>query len=385
MVQSEFLLQRLSPFTNQKKLLVEYQSTNDIIKSLCDAHEKYKQEYDKIAKYFWQGNVKSTCNYIWKFLKHNVYYDIEPDNRQTVKSPSAILSTGRFRSGKNDCKHYSSFFGGVLSALQRQGIKINWCYRFANYKLFETTPHHVFVVVKHNGNEIWCDAVLSGFNYQKPYINKIDKKMALYSISGVGCNKCYEQSGGFGEVSLGKTKQQKKQSRRAGINCKGRTVAKASLSVPRNAFLTLVRLNFKKFAVKLHNRMQNPATKLQIMEKWCKMGGDARKLESAVEKAYQKYKRKQLNRVSGIGTPVAVTIISTATPLLIAMAKFLKPERADEIEETGEAIQQSIENYQSSTSANEDNDQSVSGFDTKTLLMYGGIGFVMYYLYKKAI
>jgi len=68
---------------------------------------------------------------------------------------------------------------------------------------------------------------------------------------------------------------------------------------------------------------------------------------------------------------------------LIAMAKFLKPEKADEIEEGGEAVTQSIENYRASTTSSEDTDQSVSGFDTKTILMYGAIGFGLYFLYKK--
>lgn len=383
MVQPEFLLQRLSPFTNQKKLLVEYQSTNDIIRCLADAHEKYKSEYDKIAKYFWQGNIKSTCNYIWKFLKQNVYYDIEPDSKQTVKSPSAILSTGRFRNGKNDCKHYSSFFGGILSALQRQGININWCYRFANYKLFENTPHHVFVVVKNKGNEIWCDAVLSGFDYKKPYINKIDKKMSLYSISGVGCSgnyKCYN-AGGFGEVVLGATKSEKRQSRRKGINCKGRTVAKATLSIPRNSFLTLVRLNFKKFAVKLHNRMQNPATKIEILEKWCKMGGDANKLISAVEKAYQKYLRKrQSKNLSGMGAVALTTIIASATPIITTLLKFLKPEKAEEIEQVSDAVKETVETIQSGN----ESEQGVSGIDMKQILLYGGLGLGIYFLYKKS-
>ena len=109
--------------------------------------------------------------------KNNVKYKIEPDTRQSVKSPSAILSTGIYKNGYNDCKHYSSMIAGILDALTRRGIKINWCYRFSNYKLFNTVPHHVFCVVNCFGNEICIDPDLNRFNEKKQYINKIDKKI----------------------------------------------------------------------------------------------------------------------------------------------------------------------------------------------------------------
>lgn len=173
----DLLLTKLTPYGNKQKLLYSNQDTNDIIQVLLKAHKIYEADYDKICLYFWKGNVKDTCNFIWRFLKQNVKYKIEPDTRQSVKSPSAIISTGLYRDGYNDCKHFSQFTGGLLSALCRKGKNINWCYRFANYKLFATTPHHVFCVVNCAGREIWIDPVLKGFDYKKPYINKIDKKV----------------------------------------------------------------------------------------------------------------------------------------------------------------------------------------------------------------
>lgn len=167
------LLRKLLPFNRKQILLYNNQSTSDIIKVLLNAHSIYKNEYDKIGAYFNDYNDYRTAKKLFYFLKKNVPYKIESDSRQTVKSPSAILQTPG-----GDCKHYSQFIGGVLGALCRQGKKINWCYRFANYKLFGTVPHHVFCVIKEkNGNEIWIDPVLHSFNYKKAYINKIDKKV----------------------------------------------------------------------------------------------------------------------------------------------------------------------------------------------------------------
>jgi hypothetical protein len=173
----ELLLSKLAPYKNNKVLIYNNQNTDDIITVLLKAHNLYKTDYDNIAAYFWKGSIERTCRFIWYFLKQNVKYKVEPDSRQSVKSPAAILSTGIYKNGYNDCKHYSQMIAGILSALCRKGIKISWCYRFANYKLFSTTPHHVFVVVKKDNSEIWIDPVLEGYNLKKPYINKIDKKI----------------------------------------------------------------------------------------------------------------------------------------------------------------------------------------------------------------
>ena len=166
------LLYKLKPYQKQQVLLYNNQSTSDIITTLLNAHRLYASEYDKICDYFWTGSVRGTAHKLFSFLKRYAAYRIESDARQTIKSPSAILS-----SSGNDCKHYASWIGGNLSALCRKGKKINWCYRFANYKLFGTTPHHVFCVIKTPSGEIWIDPVLHSFDYKKQYVNKIDKKI----------------------------------------------------------------------------------------------------------------------------------------------------------------------------------------------------------------
>jgi hypothetical protein len=174
----DFLLKRLKPFENNKVLVTNYQNTKDIISQLLNAQKVYSSQYDKISEYFWKGNLKDTCRYIYNFLKENVKYSIEPDERQSVKSPSAIISTGIYVSGLNDCKHYSQFSLGILSSLQRKGFikkDVDLMYRFANYKLFSNQPHHVFCVVRKNDKEIWLDAVINKFDYKKFYVNKIDK------------------------------------------------------------------------------------------------------------------------------------------------------------------------------------------------------------------
>ena len=361
-----FLLGKLTPYRNNSALVTDSQSSRDIMAELIRNHERNAADYDKISPYFWRGNIKESCRYLFTFLKENVKYKIEPDTRQSVKSPAAILATGL--NGYNDCKHYASFIGGVLDSWNRSGKKINWAYRFANYKLFNKTPHHVFIVVKTPGGEIWVDPVLSYFNEKKQYVNKIDKKpnMALYRISGIGCNCDY-----FGEVELDSIGQRrtraerkqrrkvKRQARRTGESCTGRQGAKYAppLILARRAYLLLVRLNFRNTAVKLHYILENPITRVKALEKWCSLGGNAAKLKSTVAKAWAKYARK---RGIAIGAPAAAGLAATwatAAPIIAAMAPIIKlaatlvprGSRAQEILEAGSEAAEEIQQQQEPT------------------------------------
>lgn len=346
------LLGVLAPFKNEAKLIVDEQTTADIIKMIQQAHTLHARDYDKIAASFWAGNVEATCKKIFNFLKRNVKYDIEPEDRQSVKSPAAILVTGGKFNGKNDCKHYSLFIAGILDALNRAGKKIPWAYRFANYRLFQDSPHHVFVVANPGKNEIWIDPVLQSFNQRKPYINAIDKKMALYSINGIGCNNrpcncghraprrkipVTQLSGSFGTPSLtdlptiaGKAKRRarkaKRKERRTRLYCKGALAKKIALAPARNAFLALVRLNVKKMALRLEENLKDPQRKKKLSAKWCKLGGTFKKLETAIVKAATKYRRRR--KISGmddgeiIGVPIAAAL-AAAAPIIKALKEFL--------------------------------------------------------------
>jgi len=341
------LLGILSPFGNSKSMIVENQTTKDIMHQIIETHKRYKSDYDKISDQFWKGSVKATCKYLFDFLKTNVKYDVEPDYRQSVKSPAAILSTGRYANGGNDCKHFSLFQAGIYDSLSRKGHKIDWCFRFANYKLFQTTPHHVFVVVKINGVEYWCDPVLNTWNQRKPYINKIDRKMALYSISGIG-------------------------------RTRKRVGAKIALFPARKAFLLLVRINFKKFAIKLYRRLNSPQ-RAELLQKWIQLGGKPELLISTVNKAAAKYKRKHSGRSIG-AAPAAAAVIAAAAPVIATLLKFLKPERADEIDEATEAVTQAAEVFTEQGQEQPGEQQSVGSVDP--YLLYGGLALAGYLIYK---
>ena len=71
-----FILQKLSPFKNYKKVITTDQSTKDIVNGIIDTHYKWDSEYDKISQYFVGADVEETAKKAREFLKNNVPYYI---------------------------------------------------------------------------------------------------------------------------------------------------------------------------------------------------------------------------------------------------------------------------------------------------------------------
>lgn len=298
------ILGRLSPYQAQEYKLRDEQSTGDIIAAITKAHKQYRPEYKKIALYFKGSTPRQTGQKIYDFLKSNVQYVIEPANKQTVKSPSAILAEG-----DGDCKHYSTFAGGVLEQL---GIPFS--YRFASYRMFDETPQHVFVVINPGTqNEIWLDPVLNSYDYKKPYTYAKDKKMALYSVSGIG------------QAPKKQAKAEKKAARKAAGKTVGqklkkgaKVVLKVAAAPVRNAFLLLVKINFANLGNKLAAAWTKAPSKVRIF--WESAGG---KIE-ALKKAWESGSKKK--RIFGIGAAPAAAAAApaVAAPLLVKVVDLLK-------------------------------------------------------------
>ena len=340
-------------YSGNKIKLVDNQDTSDIMGALIKYHEVYKKDYDKIYHFFLRNSVDGSLKSIFNFLKNNVDYKIESTKNQIIKSPASIIATGKTTG--SDCKSFSSFINGTIDAINRSGkFKIPFCYRFASYIILEDNPQHVFsVAFPSTENEIWIDPVLPNFDNKKKYYFKIDKKpkMALYSLSGITCN------------SLGKTREERKKKRDArkyGEDCKGRTGAKIAppLILGRKAFLFLLEINLRQMGRKMVLLMRNPVTRVRVLEKWCKMGGNAAKLKKVVSKIEKKLIAK--NKITAgidfmpmIGfDPATITAAITAaspyiaafTPLL-ALASRLAPagSTASNILETASEAGESLQ------------------------------------------
>lgn len=358
----EQLLAVLPPFKDERVLIKQNQKVDDIIKQILIAHDKYKKYYDKIAPFFDDKTTFKICQNITDFLKQNIRYVEETEQDQTTALPTAILS---WRQG--DCKHYSSFTGGVLDAINRlKKKKIKWCYRFASYDVLNKAPHHVFTVVFDDGGEIWLDAVpgadkLSPVWQLDETVNK--NTMALHDVIG---SVSFEESTSDTELPADLTAAIELLLHYGVINEAGdvndaqfnflasqldasefikldqaykrlnqgvvgglfatiaRAAAKITLAPARGAFLLLVSLNFRNWAEKFHLAFTDPETGAanieKIRAKWYPMGGDWAQLMNAVNAGKDK---KMLGGVT-IGEPVtAAASLATASAIVAIIIPLL--------------------------------------------------------------
>lgn len=295
----------LTPYQGSKHILIYNQSVGDIMQGILSTHNLHRAEYDKISKSFQKSTPYKTGKAIFDFLKTNTYYVIESDDKQTLRSPSAILYLGSNPKIGLDCKSYSLFIGGILDSLNRSGANINWTYRFASYKPFDKLPHHVFVVINPNtSNEIWVDPVLPSFNLHKSYHYKIDSKpMALIAMAGIGrISK---------KQAVKKIKDKLKKGGKILIKFNPATVS------ARNSFLLLLKLNIFNLARKLYKLQKTNPQKLKSF--WEKIGGNARTLSIAIGQG-----AKQKPQFSGIGfAPAIPAALATATPIILKIKSLL--------------------------------------------------------------
>jgi hypothetical protein len=104
-VSANLLLQKLQPFNNKKVVLVQEQTTGDIITGIIDTSKKYEAEYNKILPYFEDDNIVETAKNVFDFLKDNCKYVVESTKQQTLRSPASIIALGKTKGC--DCKSYS--------------------------------------------------------------------------------------------------------------------------------------------------------------------------------------------------------------------------------------------------------------------------------------
>jgi hypothetical protein len=94
------LLGKLPPFTNTSRLIESRQSVKDIIREVLEAHSIFAADYDLIASDFACQSPIQTARALFNFCKQNIRYKIEPEARQTTKSPWGHPSPWRYDRGR---------------------------------------------------------------------------------------------------------------------------------------------------------------------------------------------------------------------------------------------------------------------------------------------
>jgi len=208
--------------------------------------------------------------------------------------------------------------------------------------------------------------------------------MSMYSISGL--NGSCDCGCGVGRTTRTQRKA-KRQARKTGINCKGARAKAVLLSIPRNAFLSLVKLNFKNFAYRLYKKTTRPDQAQKLYDKWCKLGGSAKTLRIAINVGLKKYNRRRktsykLGELDTYGIGTVETILATATAIITALAPFLKKEKDESPAENMQASESDTmpaERTQTQSTEGE----TVEGISFQKPLLIAGVIGLGYYLLKK--
>ena len=223
--------------------------------------------------------------------------------------------------------------------------------------------------------------------------------MSLYSISGVNCD-C-DKPGYIGgrkkrqaKRAVRKAKRTarraKRKARKTGINCKGAKLKAVALAPARNAYLALIRLNVKKLAVKLAKATSTIEGKQAIHAKWCKLGGNGAKLQSAIDKANAKYKRKRgiigYMDMENAQIGSVATLLATALPIITALAPLVKQfAPGSKADEAAEGVAEAVEVVEQETAPAEqpaETGEEIGAFAVNPLLIGAG-AVAVYYLLKK--
>lgn len=158
--------------------------TKDIMQAVVDCYNSDYAQVQELADNFPGNDTLSRCRAVFDFVDKNIKYQIDPLQKQWIRTPARLWSDG-----EGDCKSFSIF---ICSCLRCMGIP--HLFRFAAYE-GNSDPTHVYAVaIDESGKEIIVDPVYRDetgkavFNKECPYTKKIDMKgtTEISRLSGPG-------------------------------------------------------------------------------------------------------------------------------------------------------------------------------------------------------
>lgn len=158
--------------------------TKDIMQAVVDCYNSDYAQVQELADNLPGNDTLSRCRAVFDFVDKNIKYQIDPLQKQWIRTPARLWSDG-----EGDCKSFSIF---ICSCLRCMGIP--HLFRFAAYE-GNSDPTHVYAVaIDESGKEIIVDPVYRDengkavFNKECPYIKKIDMKgtTEISRLSGPG-------------------------------------------------------------------------------------------------------------------------------------------------------------------------------------------------------
>ncbi|MGZ4040407.1 MAG: transglutaminase-like domain-containing protein [Bacteroidia bacterium] len=176
-----------------RRLIFSNGKTEDIVNQVVACIKSSHNDVKEFAPCLKGAGIKNTCLNVWKFIKQNIEYKLDPYGEQNIKTPARI-----FADRESDCKGYNIF---AYSVLKHNGIPC--AARFVSYS-GNPTYTHVYVAIPDGDKTYIIDCCMDGFNQEKPFTYKLD----LYPMT-----KIYQVSGtedGLGDLDGMKTVMRKK-------------------------------------------------------------------------------------------------------------------------------------------------------------------------------
>lgn len=147
----------------------------DTIAFLPQAVKKVAWQVKKIAPLLKGRTIEETCRKIWERFYTRIQYRKDEPNKEQIKSPRV---TWWLRQG--DCDDFTVLVSSVLYILG-----IPHLFRIMAQTEANGYQHIYPVAITPEGKEIVIDCVVARFNYEVPYIKKIDREMELQFLDGI--------------------------------------------------------------------------------------------------------------------------------------------------------------------------------------------------------
>lgn len=297
--------------------------TNDIIAALCAAVPAAINQVSPYITNILQatGDPVKDAERACRYVRGLVTYEQDGFEEQKIQLPARLLKVSK----KGDCKSYSL---AVLAILTAMGYKAG--FRFASYKPNKIFTHVYNFVLDSENNLHTFDACVESLK-ESPRFTRI-KDMNVTYLAGSPL-MIESQSDSF----LG---------RRRGRGNKPGKGKVLTLAPARQAYLALVRINFRGLATRQAQLLQKNPKDLDAF--WTKLGGDVKKLRDAI--AAGKNKRPVFGKGKGIsayddfylgaegdGSGESKDTIATITkflpfvaPLLTAISQLFKKNKIDD-------------------------------------------------------
>lgn len=195
------------PPDERDRVIIKDGEVTDTVELMEKVVWKYLDDTKRIAPLLMRPSTHETCQAIWEFIHNFIQYKLDQRGLEQLRRPARSWAE---RATGVDCDCMSIFTSSILT-----NLKIPHSFRITKYS--EDSWQHVYVIVPTTGANNYCviDAVVSEFNYEKKYTDKMDYKMNLTGInvavlSGVSGNDHYEavMATSLSGIGLGATTDQ---------------------------------------------------------------------------------------------------------------------------------------------------------------------------------